>query len=92
MQAPTRPKRFLSALVSTLILIPSLYFTYTVGRGMYYEYILFPKLKAQDGYIPPTRWQDCAFLAIFWTTAFVLFFVSFRLIRFALHAERLPKS
>jgi len=51
---------------------------------MYYEYVLFPKLKAEDHYIAPTRWQDFAFLAIFWTSAVVLSIVSFLLIRFAM--------
>ena len=71
-------------LVGAIILLPSLYFSYVVGRGMYYDYVLFPQLKAEDHYIAPTRWQDFAFLGIFWTTVLVLFFVSFRLIRFAL--------
>lgn len=77
-------KRSLSGLVGTTILLPSLYFSCVVGRGMYYDYILFPKLKAEDHYIAPMRWQDFAFLGIFWTTVLVLFFASFRLIRFAL--------
>jgi len=87
----SRLNRNLSAILAALILIPSFYFSYTVGRGMYYEYVLFPRLKAEDHYIAPTRWQDFAFLAIFWTAAFVLFFVSFRLIRFAFQSERSPR-
>jgi hypothetical protein len=83
-------KRILSGLVGAIILLPSLYFSYVVGRGMYYDYILFPKLKAADHYIAPTRWQDFAFLGIFWTTVLVLFFASFRLIRFALKQRTAP--
>lgn len=84
MRATSFIKRFLSGLIGTAILIPVLYFGFNVGRGMYYEYVLFPKLKAEDHYIAPTRWQDFAFLAIFWTSAVVLSIVSFLLIRFAM--------
>jgi hypothetical protein len=87
MQTATLLKRSLSGLVGIVgsaILLPTLYFSYTVGRGMYYDYVLFPKLKAEDHYIAPTRWQDFAFLAAFWTIVLVLAFVSYRLIRFAL--------
>jgi hypothetical protein len=71
---PTRRKRFLSALVATLILIPSLYFSYAVGRGMYYEYILFPKLKAEDHYILRLVGKILPSSLFFWTTAFLLFY------------------
>ena len=54
---------------------------------MYYEYILWPKEKAEDHYIMPTRWQDLTFLAVFWATSLLLLFVSFRLIRFALRGR-----
>jgi hypothetical protein len=84
MQTATLAKRSLSGLAGTAIFFPILYFSYTVGRGMYYDYILFPKLKADDHYIAPTRWQDFTFLAAFWTVVLVLAFVSYRLIRFAL--------
>lgn len=84
MQTAALLKRSLSGLAGTAILLPSLYFSYIVGHGMYYDYVLFPKLKVQDHYIAPNRWQDFAFLAIFWTVALAVFFASFRLICFAL--------
>jgi hypothetical protein len=56
MQATSFIKRFLSGLLAAAMLIPVLYFSYVVGRGMYYDYVLFPKLKAEDHYIAPTRW------------------------------------
>jgi len=87
MRATSANKRFLSAVLGTAILIPVLYFSFNVGRGMYYEYVLFPKDKVEDHYIAPTRWQDFTFLAIFWTTALVLYFVSFRLLRFAMKPQ-----
>jgi hypothetical protein len=77
--------------VGSGILLPIMYFSYTVGLGMYYDYILFPKLKAEDHYIAPTRWQDFTFLAVFWTVASVLAFVSSRMIRFALKPNAASK-
>jgi hypothetical protein len=50
---------------------------------MYYHYILFPKLKADEHYIAPTRWQDFTFLAVLWVVILTVAFVAFRLIRFA---------
>lgn len=78
-----RLKRSLAGLVGTAILLPTAYFSYIVGRGMYYDYILFPKLKADDHYIAPTRWQDFTFIAVFWTCVLAIAFLSFRMIRFA---------
>lgn len=66
------------------MLIPTLYFSYLVGQDMYYDYIVYPKLKGEDHYIAPTRWQDFAFLTIYWTVALVLFFASFLLVRHSL--------
>lgn len=85
MRATSANKRVLLGLLGTAI--PVLYFNYNVGRGMYYEYVLFPKIKAEHHYIAPTRWQDFAFLAIVWTTVLVLYFVSFRLLRFAMKPQ-----
>jgi len=50
---------------------------------MYYDYILFPKLKADEHYIAPTRWQDFTFLAVFWIVVLTVAFVASRMIRFA---------
>jgi hypothetical protein len=83
MQPSEGLKRSVAGLVGTALLLPSLYFSWTVGRGMYYDYILFPKLKADEHYIAPTRWQDFTFLAVFWVVVLTVAFVAFRLIRFA---------
>jgi hypothetical protein len=87
MQRSARLKRSLAGLVGAAILLPSLYFSYIVGRGMYYDYILFPKLKADDHYIPPTRWQDFTFLGVFWPVVLTVAFVAFRMIRFAVKSN-----
>ena len=59
---------------------------------MYYEYVLLPRLKAEEHYIMPTRWQDWTFPAIFWVGALVLFLFGFRLIRYAMKASRRPDN
>ena len=81
-------RRWLAGLAGIATLIPSLFFGYRVGQGIYYDYILFPREKVEEHYIAPTRWQDFAFQAIFWTSILLLLFVSFRLIRFALKARK----
>lgn len=87
MQRFIRLRRSLAGVVGTAILLPSLYFGYIVGRGMYYDYILFPKLKADEHYIAPTRWQDFTFLAVFWAVFLTVAFVAFRMIRFAVKSN-----
>ena len=84
-------RRWLAALLGIAILIPSLFFSYRVGDGIYYDYILLPKLKAEDHYIAPTRWQDFAFQTMFWATVALLLFIAFRLIRFALKPRKSPQ-
>jgi hypothetical protein len=61
-------KRWLAGLAGIATLIPSLFFGYRVGQGIYYDYILFPREKVKEHYLAPTRWQDFAFQSIFWTT------------------------
>ncbi len=77
-------KKYLSGLAGTCIFIGTAYFSYNVARGMYYNYFLWPKEKAEKHYIIPTRWQDLTSLVVFWATSLLLLFFSFRLIRFAL--------
>jgi hypothetical protein len=62
-------KRLSAGFLGTAVLAPTLFFSYRVLQTIYYDYFLFPKLKAEDHYIAPTRWQDFAFQAIFWTIA-----------------------
>lgn len=85
-------KRYSSGFVGVGILAVTVYFSFVVARGMYFSYILWPKEKAGEHYILPTRWQDLTFLSIFWATSIVLLFVSFRLIRFAVKGRRLSKQ
>jgi len=75
-------RKILSGLLATALLVPVLYFSYIVGEDTYDNYVVFPRTK--ERYVVPIRWQDFAFLAIFWTTALLLSFISFCLIRFAM--------
>ena len=77
-------RRSFSGFAGTGIFIATAYFSYNVARGMYHNYFLWPKEKAEEHYIIPTRWQDLTFLIVFWATSFLCLFLSFHLIRFAL--------
>jgi len=77
----------MAAVAGAALLIPTMFFSYRVGWGIYFEYVLFPKEKAEEHYIVPSRWQDFAFQAIFWTAVLILLFICFRLIRFALKSR-----
>jgi len=77
-------RRYLSGLAGAGILIGTAYLSYNVALGMYYNYFLWPKEKAEEHYIIPTRWQDLTFLVGFWATSLLLLYLSFLLIRFAL--------
>lgn len=88
MAIKTLLKRYMVGMLGSAVLATTLLFCYRVGQGIYYDYVLFPRLKAEDRYIMPTRWQDFAFQAIFWTAALLLLFASFRLIRFALRSQK----
>lgn len=84
-------KRYFSGLLGVGILAVTVYFSFNVTRWKYYSYILWPKEKAEEHYVIPTRWQDLTFLAVFWATSLLLVFASFLLLRFALRGRRAPK-
>jgi hypothetical protein len=77
-------RRYLSGFVGISAFIVTAYFSFNVARGMYYNYFLWPKEKADEHYIIPTRWQDFTFLIVFWAISLFPFYLSFRLVRFAL--------
>jgi hypothetical protein len=85
-------KRYFSGFAGTVVFGATAYFSYIVAQGLYYSYIVWPKEKADEHYIVPTRWQDLAFLVVFWVVSLLLFFISFRLIRFALKDRAVPQS
>jgi hypothetical protein len=77
-------RRYLSGFAGASIFIVMAYFSFNVAQGMYYNYFLWPKEKAEEHYVIPTRWQDLTFIVVFWAISLFLFLLSFRLVRFAL--------
>jgi len=81
-------KRLLAGAVGIAVFLPTLFFSYRVGQGIYYDYFLFPKVKTEDHYLAPMRWQDFAFQGLFWTVTLLVLFVVFRLIRYTLRPPK----
>jgi hypothetical protein len=73
--------RLVSGVLSGLILLPTLIEAYFQSYGFYKEYYVWPMEKYSM--LTPLRWQDIAFLAVFWPVAIGLFYVAYRLLKFA---------
>lgn len=78
-------RRFISALVGVLLVLGTLVEAYFQSFGFYKEHYVWPKEKY--GVLTPLRWQDVAFLVVFWTIAIGLFYLSYRLLRYAFRHE-----
>ncbi len=74
-------RRITSALVGGSLLVAAAVEAYLLGKDAYYSYYFFPKFK--DLYIAPTRWQDFVSLLLTWGTVFLLFYLSYRLLKYA---------
>jgi len=57
-------------------------------QELYYNYILFPKIKADDGYIMPLRWQDIVAQLLIASLLTGLFLLSSQLLRSAFRPKR----
>jgi hypothetical protein len=80
-------RRFTSGLVGLVVLSATAWMGFLQVEDAYYSYYLFPKFK--EGYIAPTRWQDFVFISVFWVVAILLFYVSYRLLKYAFkHGSR----
>lgn len=77
----TTVRRFTSGLVGLVVLSATAWMGFLQVEVAYYNYYLFPKLK--EGYIAPTRWQDFVFISVFWVVATLLFYVPYRLLKYA---------
>jgi hypothetical protein len=75
-------RRTTSALVVGLLLVAAAVEAYLLGKYAYYSYYFFPKFK--DMYIAPTRWQDFVEFTLNWGEVFLLFYLSYRLLKYAL--------
>ena len=74
-------RRIGSALFGGLLFVAAVYGANTFGRDAYYSYCVLPKYK--DLYIAPTRWQDFVWLILNWGEVFLLFYLSYRLLKYA---------
>ena len=79
-------RRLISALSGALICPAALFETYNLFEDFYYNYYLYPRVK--DGYIIPARWQDIVALIVLWAGTILLWYVAYRLLRYAFTADR----
>jgi hypothetical protein len=77
--------RFISTLAALLLLSGTLVESYFQSFGFYQEHYLWPKEKY--GVVIPLRWQDILFLVVFWPVAIALFYLSYRLLKYAFHRQ-----
>ena len=80
-----RTRRVISALVGGLLLLGTLVEAYFQSFGFYQEHYVWPKEKY--GVLTPLTWQDIVFLVAFWLVAIGLFYLSYRLLKYALRRE-----
>lgn len=80
-----RTRRLISALVGGLLLLGTLVEGYFQSFGFYQEHYVWAKEKY--GVLTPLRWQDIVFLVVFWLIAIALFYLSYRLLRYAFRRE-----
>lgn len=80
-----RTRRVISALVGGLLLLGTLVEAYFQSFGFYQEHYVWPKEKY--GVLTPLTWQDIVFLVTFWLVAMGLFYLSYRLLKYALRRE-----
>ena len=83
-------RRFTSGLVGLVLLLATAWMAFLQIEDAYYSYYLFPKFK--EGYIAPTRWQDFAFMIAFWLGAILLFYLSYRLLKYAFRRKTEPSG
>jgi hypothetical protein len=83
-------RRLISALVGGLILLCTLVEGYFQSFGFFQEHYIWPKEKY--GVLTPLRWQDIVFLVVFWSLAIGMFYVSYRLLNYALRGEPVARS
>jgi hypothetical protein len=79
-------KRVAAALLGVPLFLATLLGAYFQSFNFYVEYWWMPLDKY--GVLTPLRWQDVVFIAAVWSVLLVLFYVSYRLLKFAFHRER----
>lgn len=75
-------RRGMATLVGSTFLLLSVVFIYNLGRTIYENYYLYPRLKGEY-YIMPTRWQDFAWLVELVGEIILLLYLGYRLLKYA---------
>jgi hypothetical protein len=83
MVRPTR--RLISAILGGLLFSGTAIECYFGTSEFYLEHYTWPKQKY--GVLTPLRWQDTLFIVVFWCSAVMLFYLSYRLLKFAFRGE-----
>lgn len=79
-------KRVSAALLGVPLFLATLWGAYSLNLNFYVDFWWMPLDKY--GVRTPLRWQDIAFIAAVWFVLLMLFYVSYRLLKFAFHRER----
>ena len=74
-------RRTIAGLVSVPLLMATLYEAYLQSFGFYAEHYTMPVEKY--GVRTALRWQDIVLLVVVWPILLVLFYVSYRLLKYA---------
>jgi hypothetical protein len=81
----TLTRRIIAGLAGAIILGATLTEGYFQSFGFYLEHYVWPMEKY--GVLTPLRWQEIAFLSVFWPTATALLYLSYRLLRHAFRRQ-----
>jgi hypothetical protein len=81
----TLTRRIVAGLAGALILGAMLTEGYFQSFGFYLEHYVWPREKY--GVLTPLRWQEIAFLFVFWPAAIALLYLSYWLLRHAFRRE-----
>ncbi len=79
-------RRFASALLGIALLLTAAWNSFNMAEQAYYSYYVFARFK--EGYIVPTRWHDFVALAVLWSGTVFLFYLSYRLLKYALRIHQ----
>lgn len=82
--------RLALGLLGSLLLLGTLIEGYFQSFGFYQEHYVWPVRKY--GVPTPLRWQDIVFLITFWIVAIGLFYLSYRLLKYASRREHIVSA
>src|SRR6266481_4707496 len=79
-------KRVTAALLGVPLSLATLWGAYSLSFNFYVEYLWMPLDKY--GVRTPLHWQEIVVMAAVWSVLLALFYVFYRLLKFAFHRER----